>query len=247
MQEELVPAEGGAQVSQGMRVVDAFVAPSKTFTDILRSANCWLPIVLIIVIFAGWAYSIDKKVSFEAATETQISKSPSQADALQQMPPDQRATQMRMRTIGTRWFTYGTGLIVLIGVALEALILWGSFNFGLGAKTKYPQVFAVIVFAGLPRYLTWVLSSILLFAGVGTENFDMRNPVGTNIGFFLGDSAKWMQTAGQFFDVLSFWSIALLIFGMAIISRKKIAQSATIIVGWWVLILLISVGVSAIF
>src|SRR5665213_385367 len=114
MQEELVPAEGGAQVSQGMRVVDAFVAPSKTFTDILRSANCWLPIVLIIVIFAGWAYSIDKKVSFEAATETQISKSPSQADALQQMPPDQRATQMRMRTIGTRWFTYGTGLIVLI-------------------------------------------------------------------------------------------------------------------------------------
>jgi len=247
MPEDLVTAEGGAQVSQVMRVVDTFVAPSKTFTDILRSANCWLPIVLMFLIFASWGYAIDKKVGFEAATETQISKSPSQSDAFQQLPPDQRAKQLRMRTIGTRWATYFTGVLVLIGVALETLVLWGSFNFGLGAATKYSQVFAVVIFAGLPRFLMWVLSSILLLAGVGTENFDMSNPVGTNLGFFLADSPKWMRTAGAFFDVTGFWSLALLILGMAIISRKKISQSATVIIGWWVLILLISVGVSAIF
>jgi hypothetical protein len=136
---------------------------------------------------------------------------------------------------------------VLIFMLLEALILWGLFNFGLGAKTTFGQVFAVVAYAGLARALTWVLSAVLLFAGVGTENFDLRNPVGTNLGYYLQDSPKWMATAGQFLDVLGLWSLALLIVGMAIISRKKISQSAAVIGGLWILILIVAAGVTAAF
>lgn len=247
MQEELAVAEGGPQLSQVTRVIDTFVSPSKTFTDILRSANCWLPIVLMILFTVGWAYSIDKTVGFAAASEIQMSKNPKQEEAIQQQPPDQRARTMALTTTITKGSTYGSAVFVLIFMLIETLLFWASFNFGLGATTKFTQVFAVVAFAGLPRYLIWILSSILLFAGVGRDNFDLRNPVGTNLGFYLTDFPKWMQSAGQFFDLFGFWSLALLVIGMAIISGKKMSQSATVIIGWWVLILLIVTGASAAF
>ena len=237
----------GQGLSQIERVVDTFVAPSKTFNDILRSANCWLPMILMFVMIVGWCFSIDKTVGFEAATETQIAKSPKQEEAMQGLPATERAQRMALTVKITRILTYCSMIFVVIFMLIEVLILWGAFNFGLGASTKFSQVFAVVAFAGLPRALIWVLSSIFLFAGVGADNFDLRNPVGTNLGFYLADSAKWMSTAGQFFDVLGLWSLALIIIGMAVISKKKISQSATIILGLWVLILLIVTGFSAAF
>jgi hypothetical protein len=247
MQDDLVVAEGGAPLSQVARFVDTLVAPKKTFADILRSTNCLLPIIVMILLTIGWSYSIDKTVGFAAASEVQMAKSPSTEEAMQQLPPDQRASRMALTTKITRGTTYASFIFVLIFMAIETLVLWGSFNFGLGAKTTFSQVFAVVVYAGIPRYLIWILSSIMLFAGVGRDNFDMRNPVGTNLGFFLTDSAQWMKTAGQFFDLLGFWSLALLVIGMAIVARKTIAQSATVVIGWWVLILLIVTGISAAF
>jgi hypothetical protein len=247
MPEELVTTEGGAQVSQVMRVVDTFVAPSKTFTDILRSSNCWLPLVIMVILTMGWAYSIDRTIGFAAATEVQIARSPKQADAIQQLPPDQRASRMSITTTITKYSTYARCVFVIIFMLIETLLLWASFNFGLGAQTKFGQVFAVVVFSGLPQNLIWIISSILLFAGAGTENFDMRNPVGTNLGYYLNDSAAWVKTAGQFFDLFGLWCIALLVLGMAIISRKKISQAATVVIGWFVLLMLFAVGAAAVF
>jgi len=239
-----VLVDGVQPMSQGMRVVNTFVAPSKTFADILKSASCWLPLVLMFLMTVGWSFAVDKTVGFAAASEVQVNKSSMQADALNQLPPDQRAQRMAMTAKITRFTTYGSIVFVLMFMTIETLILWGVFNFALGATTTFPQVFAVVAFAGLPRSLMWVLSAILLFAGVNTENFDMRNPVGTNLGYYLQDSPKWLSTPGTFLDVLGLWSMALLVIGMAIISKKKMSQSAAVIVGLWLLIMLAVTGFS---
>ena len=246
MQDGTVVPEG-APLSQLERVVDTFVAPRKTFTDILRSANCWLPLLLMVVLTVGWTYTIDKKIGFAAISEQQIAKNPKAEESMQQLPPDQRASRMAMTTSITKGTTYGSFVFVLIFLALESLVIWGSFNFGLGARTQFSQVFAVVVYAGLPRYFVWILSAILVSTGVGTDNFDIRNPVGTNLGYFLTDSPQWLKSAAQFIDILGLWSLALLVIGMAVVARKTIAQSATVVVGWWVLILIIVVGFSAAF
>jgi hypothetical protein len=238
MQDDLAVADGGAQLSQVERVVDTFIAPSKTFTDIRRSAACWLPIVLMIVLCTGWTWTVGKTVGFAAAMETQLTKNPKQAEQMQTGTPAEQASKMKIGVIFTKVIMYAIPAFILIALAFEALILWASFNFGLGATTKYSQVFAVLVFAGLPRYLVWIMSIIMMFAGVGTDNLDTKNPVGTNLGYYLSDSPHWMQTAGQFFDIFSLWTLALIVIGMAIISRKKISQAATIVLGWWVLALI---------
>jgi hypothetical protein len=233
-------------LSEGARVVDTFVAPAKTFTDILRSASCWLPLLIMLVLTVGWAAAVDHTVGYTAATENQIAKNPKQEEAMQGLTTDQRARQLSMGAKFTRISMYGSIVFVLIFMAIEALILWGVYNFALGANTTFPQVFAVIAYAGLPRALIWVISSILLLAGVGLDNFDLRNPVGTNLGFYV-ESPKWLHTAGTFLDVFGIWSLVLLAIGMAIIARKTLAQSATVIFGLWLLILLIATGFSAAF
>ena len=42
MPEEVLAVEG-KPLSQTERVVDTFLAPTKTFADVLRSASWWLP------------------------------------------------------------------------------------------------------------------------------------------------------------------------------------------------------------
>lgn len=245
MTQDVVAPAGAGSLSQPARVVDAFIAPTKTFTDILRSASCWLPILLLFLITAGWAAAIDRSVGFAAASEIQVAKNPKAEAQLQELPPDQRSQRIALTAKFTRISTYASGIFALIFWLLEALALWGAFNFGLGAALRFSQVFAVITFAALPRMLTWLLSAVLLLAGVGHDSFDMRNPVGTNLGFYLQDSPKWLSTAGSFFDVLGLWSLALLVLGMAIVSRKKITQSAVIIVSLWFLVLVVVTGVAA--
>jgi hypothetical protein len=239
----MIAPEGGAGLSQIARVVDTFVAPSKTFADILRSSNWLLPFIIMVVIGMGSAFAIDRTVGFTAVAEQQMTKSSMQADRMASLTADQRANAIAMSAKFTRISTYCTFVFILIFVALHALALWATFNFGLGAKTSYGQVFAVCMFAGLPKALTWVLSIVLLFSGVGLDSFDVQNPVGTNIGYYLSSPA--LKMAGSFFDVFGIWSLVLLVIGMAIISKKTIGQAAAVVVGWWLLGLLLLTGVTA--
>lgn len=237
----------GKPLSQVERVVDAFVAPTKTFTDIRRSASWWLPFVLLAIVTVISSFAIDHTVGFAAVAQHEMTKSPAAAEQLQQLPPAARAQRLRAGTIATRISTYASPVFILVFVLLEALILWGSFNFGLGAQTKFSQMVAVIMYSALPTLFIKILNAIFLFAGVNTENYDLRNPVGTNLGYFLTDSPNWLKTAGSFFDIFTIWSIVLLVIGTAIIARKTKGQAAMIVVGWWVVILIVATAATAAF
>jgi hypothetical protein len=239
----LVPGTQG--LSQVERVVDTFVAPSKTFADILRSTSWWLPLLLLVVVAAASAFAIDKKIGFDRVTEQAIQQNPKAADQVAQLSPDQRAKQMTIRAVFTKDFTYGAGLFFLIFVAISALLNWASMNFGFGAKTTFGQNFAVGMYASLPLLFIYVLNFILVYAGVNTENFNLNNPVGTNLGYYLTDSGPWIKTALSFFDVFRLWSVALLVMGTAIIARKSKMQTAIVVVGWWVVMLLVITGMVA--
>jgi hypothetical protein len=234
-------------LSQVERVVDTFVSPSKTFTDIRRSASWWLPFVLLLLGGISLAFVTDRQVGYERVSENMIHQSPKLEDRVSSMTPEQRAQQLRVMTISNRATGYAAPLIVLIFFAIYALILWGSFNFGLGAKTTYWQVFAVAFYAALPFLFIDVIAILMLYLGGNADAFDMKNPAGTNLGYFLTDTSPWLHALLTQIDVVRLWSVALTAVGMAIVARKTIAQSAAIVVGLWVLGLLFTVGLTAAF
>jgi hypothetical protein len=235
----------GKPLSQAERVVDVFIAPSKTFRDLLRSTAWWLPFLLAVVVSMATAYSIDKKIGFEAVAEQSVQQSPKSEEQMAQMEPAQRAKQIHVIAASMKYSLYGSAVIILIFTAILALLNWASLNFGFGATTTYGQNFALCMYASLPRLIMGILNIVLIYAGVNTENFDLNNPVGTNIGYYLTDSPLWLKSAASFFDIFGIWTLILLVIGTAIIANKKKSQTAIVVVGWWLVGMVISMGLAA--
>jgi hypothetical protein len=232
-------------LSQVERVVDTFVAPTKTFTDILRSTSWWLPFLIAALLTLGSTFAMDHKIGFEAIAEQSIQQSSTSSDQMSQLTPEARAKQMHIIGLSMKYTSYFAFILILLFTAILALLNWASFNFGMGAKTTFGQNFAVCMYAGLPRMLVAVLNIIFVYAGVNTENFNLNNPVGTNLGYYLTDSPMWLRTALSFFDIFGLWTLALMIIGTSIIAHKTKAQAAIVVVGWWLLGMILSVSMAA--
>ena len=163
----------GAGLSQVERVVDTFIAPSKTFTDILRSTSWWLPFLLLVVVSFGATAVVEKQVGWVRVAENQIHQNPKQEEKMAGLTDAQKANQMGITAAIYRYTSYGAFVFILVFVGLFALIYWASFNFGLGARTTYGQMFAVCMYASLPRLLTALLSIVtLLFGGSADSGID---------------------------------------------------------------------------
>ncbi len=228
-----------AGLSQVERVVDTFVAPTKTFTDIRRNASWWLPFLLLILVSVAFAASIDRKIGFDQVAQANINRSASTQQRMSTLTDAQR--EQSIHTIGsiTRVVSYLYPVIGLIFALICAGILMMTFNFGLGAKASYKQYLAVWFYAGLPYLIKFLLAAIAIFAGMSAEQFDINNPVGTNVGWYLSsDTPLWLRTLFSSADIFTFWVVLLLIIGCSIVAKVKRSSAAIVIIGWWVLIIL---------
>ncbi|HEV2646442.1 MAG TPA: YIP1 family protein [Acidobacteriaceae bacterium] len=247
MNEEFAGSEASALgkeqpgLSQVERVVDTFVAPSMTFKDILRSAAWWLPFLLIVLISTGSTYTIDRNVGFSRVAENQIHVSPKAEAQMSELAPADRASQMEKRAIGMRYFSYGFPVLLLLFFAIYAAILLGTINFGLGAQMTYGQSFAVAMYASLPYLVISLLTILTVAFGNNAETFNIQNPVGTNLAYYMPDAAPWLRTLLMQFDLVRLWSLVLTIVGFKIVAKRSTGQIVAVVVGWWMLVLLVSV------
>jgi hypothetical protein len=244
--EQTVVASEGQPLSQVARFVDTFIAPSKTFNDIRRNASWWLPFVLTIIVSIFFATAVGKQVGWDTIAHQNIEKNHFAADRISSLPKDQQAAVYAKSAQQTKVVSYAFPVLGLIFALIFALLWWASLNFGLGARTKYSQILAVVFYAGLPKLLIYVLATVLLFAGVGLDNFDMQNPAGTNVGYYLPATSPALRAAGSFFDIFGLWALALAVLGTAIVAEKKPSQTAIVVVGWWIIGLLLVTAAAAI-
>lgn len=232
-------------LSEVARVVDTFVAPSKTFADIRRSASWWLPFILVCIVSFFFTAAVGKQVGFETIARQQIAKNHFAADQINSLPRDQQAVAYQKAGQRTKVVSYFYPVLIFVFAAIISLLWWASLNFGLGAHAKYWQIFAVGMYAALPKILIFLLAAILLYAGVGLDNFDMQNPIGTNLGYYLSPDSAALRAAGSFLDIFGIWSLILAIIGTAIVTGKKRSQTAIVIVAWWILGLILATAGAA--
>ena len=250
MNDGVVVADGqatGHGLSQVERVVDTFVAPTKTFKDILRNRSWWLPFLLTVLVSLSVTFAIDRQVGFERVVENQIQASPKQQDALANLTPEQRAARVHGMAIGYRYTSFAFPVLILLFAAIASLVLVGTFNFGLGATTTFGEMFCLWMYCSLPKLITGLLTIVTLYLGGNAEGFDLKNPVGTNLAYYLPDASPGLKSALGFFDVIGIWSLVLLVLGTAIIARVSRGKAAAVVVGWWILVLIISAASAAAF
>jgi hypothetical protein len=247
MADTVANVQAPTPLSQVERAVDVFVAPSKTFFDILRDTSWWLPWLLGVLVTLGFGLAIQQKVGWaKTYNNILLQSSQSQLDRMSQLPPDQQARQKVIGTEFVQYIFWATPVLSLVFAAIASGVLFLTLNYGLGGKATFPQMFAVWMYSTMPFLIQGILAIITVFAGLDPDAFNLKNPVGTNLGYFLPmDSPKWLIALGTAVDVLTIWVLIVLTLGCAIVGKVKRGTAAIAVWGWWILITLVKVAVAA--
>lgn len=235
-----------APLSETQRVVDTFVAPSKTFTDILRKATFWGPLLILILVAVGFSFGVQQKVGWDRVFENNMHQQPSREEQFEKLSADQQATQKAVGVKITEVITYCYPVIILIFTAIFALLIWVTANFIFGGSSKFGQVFAVNMYANLVMNIKYLLAIVALFAGLAPDSFLIQNPVGTNVGYFLStDAPKWLAALCAHLDLFEIWSVLLTTLGISIVAKVSRGKAAAAVIGWWLIFVLVGVGIAA--
>ena len=233
-------------LSQGERLVDTFIAPSKTFTDIRRSAAWWMPFVLMCIISTCYSFVLVHKVGYTALVDGIVHQNAALEERLQNATP---ADAARIRgTMETQFkFSYAAPVIFLIAGLVVAGIFLLTANFGFGGRATYGQMLAVWFYGTLPLMFVSLLTILALYAGMASESFNVQNSVGTNVGYYLtGTSAPhWLITMTSSIDVFAIWAAFLLGMGVSIVAGIKRSSGMIVVFGWWILMVLCKTAFAA--
>jgi heme/copper-type cytochrome/quinol oxidase subunit 2 len=242
------PAPEPAPLSEGARIVNTFIAPSKTFTDLRRNASWWAPFIIISVAALAFFVVIGQKITFRKVAENQIQASPKAAERMDKLPADQRDQAMERQAKGIQYFTYGYPVVILIFDLIIAALLFATYVFGAGVDVEFKTAFAIVVYAGLPGVLKLLLGIISILGGASPDSFSLQNPVATNPGYFMNpvDSPVLFKLASAL-DIFLIWTLVLTAIGFTCVSKVKKGTSYAIVFGWWIVVTLAGAGIAAMF
>ncbi|MDR3750521.1 MAG: YIP1 family protein [Terracidiphilus sp.] len=244
-----VAATGGTGLSQLQRISNMFLEPSKTFEDIkLGNKSWWLPFLLFVLVGTGLWATVTVKVGWDQVVVNSMQMNPKQAAQLDRLTPEQQATQKRIATIAQTWIWALAPAGVLLLNLIAAGILLATINFGFGGRATFGKVLAVSWYAGLPGLVKLALGTAGLWAGLTPESFLPQNPAGTNLGFYLTppDVSTVLWSLCSALDILTIWTLVLFSIGLAKVAGTKTSTGFYAVFGWWVLSLLVGVGMAAI-
>lgn len=235
------PEASAAPLSQVQRVVDTFSAPSKTFTDVKRSASWWLPWLIGVVVTIIFGVVVQQKIGWDKAYQNVLKQSPAQQQRVEGLPADQQARTMQVGANITKYTFWLTPVLALIVAVIAAAVLMATVNFGFGGTAKFGQMMAMWFYATLPWAIQGILGTVTTWF-VDPDSFNLKNFVGTNLGYYMPpDWPKTLIALGTGLDIFTIWALILMTIGCAIVGNIKKGQAAIVVWGWWIVTLILKV------
>ena len=170
----VAPAAPG--LSQWQRVTNIFSAPSKTFEDIKRgNRSWWLPFVITALVAYIFFAAVAFQIGMQQVVTNQIHLNPKAEEKLAQAPPAAREMSNKISLYVTEGAFIANPVLVLAGIALLSLGLWGTINFVFGGKATFGSIFAVWMYASLPAIIKTILGTVVIFAAGEPDTFNIKN------------------------------------------------------------------------
>jgi len=233
-------------LSETERIVDTFVAPTKTFTDLRRSANWLVPFLLLTVVTLVLVFVADKKVGMGKIVENQLALQPKRQAQLDALPPEKRTAQMDLAITINRAFSYASPLLILIFLVIVAAILLASFNFGFGTQLTFNQCLAVCTYASLPGIVKALLAILVIAVG-GGEAFTFQNPIASNLSPLVDMNSHFLYSIAVSLDLFTIWTLVLTGIGFSCLTKVKRGACMGVVFGWWAASVLVGAGIAAAF
>jgi hypothetical protein len=229
--EPMTSTTAAPALSQGQRIINTFIAPSKTFTDIQKNSSWWVPWLIGSIIGLMFAVVAVQKLDMKRFIQQQIEQSPSAQKRMEQVPEGQREQALSIQATVTKVVFYLAPLFGLVFGLLCALVLWVIFGFGFGGDIGFGRSLAVVFYAFLPRSIYAILLTVSFLASSDPNTIDIaNNPMPLNPAFFMDPTGnKFLYVLAGGFDVINIWIVALMGLGFAKASvNKKPSTSAAL-------------------
>jgi hypothetical protein len=242
-------AETTPGLTQMQRVVNTFTAPSKTFQDIKRgNRSWWMPFLIMALIGYIFFAAITMRIGWNQVAQNAIHMNPKAEEQMSQLPKDQLEMRMKFTQYAMQGSFAAGPVLILAVLALASLVLWGTINFGFGGKATFGSTFAVYMYASLPGVFKTILGTIVIFAGMAPESFNLNNFAPTSVGSFLNpvETNPALYKLASALDFTTIWSMVLLGIGIAVVAGVKRSSGYIAVFGWWAVIVLITVGWAAV-
>ena len=240
MSEPMLATDEAQLLSPMQRVVNVFAAPAKTFEDVKRSSGWWVPYLVGAAVGLLYAFALLHKIGLPALVDGVIRQSPALEARMASSTPDVAA---RIHSsIETQFkFLYAGPIISLVIGFAAAGILMATANFGAGGRATYKAMVGVWFYAALPLALFYLLVVAAVYGGVASDPFNIKNAIGTNVGFYLteADLPKTLMPVLSALDLFAIWTAALLTIGVSTVAGIKRGAAAAVVVGWWIIIILL--------
>ena len=240
--------EAAPALSEGARIINTFIAPSKTFTDLRRSAAWWAPFLLMCIVSVIFVYTAGQKIGFRKIMENQMQAQPKAQARLEQLSPDQRERQLDVGAKFTAVISYAFPVLTLIIWLIIATVLFATFRLVAGADVSFGVSLAIVVYAALPLMLRSLLAMLSVLAGINPDSFSFQNPVATNPGYFLNPAdGVFVYGLATAVDIFMIWTLVLTAIGFTCVTKVKKGTSFAIVFGWWAILTLAATGLGAAF
>lgn len=216
-------------LSEGARLIDTFIAPTKTFEDLRRNQSWWVPWLVGAIVALIFGVVAGQKVDFVRLTQQQIEQSKMRQRQMERLSPEQQEQQLRIGAIITKYAFYGAPIFSLISGLIGAAILMAIFSFGFGAEVPFPRAMAIVFYSFLPRAIyTLLLALSLLFSSDPSSIDLLGNPMPTNVGFFMDPQGnKFLYSLISNLDLFALWTVVLLGLGFAAASSNRKLKPGT--------------------
>jgi hypothetical protein len=242
------PASEPAPLSEGARIIDTFIAPSKTFTDLRRNASWWAPFLLVVIVSTVFVYIAGQKIGFRKIMENQMQAQPKTQERLEKLPADQREQQMAQGAKVTQIISYVFPVITLIIWLIIALALFVTFKLAAGADVSFKVSLAIVIYAALPLMLKTLLALLSVVAGMSPDSFSFQNPVATNPGYFMNPAdGVFLYSVASALDIFMIWTLVLTAIGFTCVSKVKSATAYAVVFGWWAVFTLVGAAMGSAF
>ena len=251
-----------AQMNPISRLVNAVFSPGEMFTDVRRSPRDWIVPILLFVIVASvagyvaqWRFNLTPEVMAAAVVDVGLEQQGKTRKDL----TEQEKQGVEIQEGVTR-FMYKVAPVTAGVLILVSIFVIGSLYRVLAplfqGRTTYFRCISVVAYAySIPQTIKWFLQIVLSFV----KSPDSVDPVGYLQGgglvqaspaaFLSAKTNPVLFSMLSWFDVFSIWFLVLAVIGLSTVCVKKMkpGSAAVIVVGPYVLMMLLSVVLAAMF
>lgn len=216
------------------RLAGVFTAPVSTLESIARRPDILVPLLLLMAISIASGILVAQKVNFDALAREAMESAPQTA----KMPEAQREQMVRFTAATMKVGSYAAPVfsMIILTIAAGALLIGVRL---MGGEGDFKTAFSITTYAWYPRIAKSVLAAIVVLSKEDLGIFDLQDPLRSNPAFLFDPRTQpVLFTLMTSFDIFTIWSIVLLVFGFASMSKLSRGKTAAVVIGLWVVAIL---------